>query len=108
MKAKTLSAAIAFTGLVALGGTALAADNAHEGYQRGFYGNYGTQADMGTVAATAGTPFAGPKGGVRVLTTSGVMAWTEPDSSMGKAAYGSATASSADGQASYHRAFFGD
>ena len=119
MRAKTFSAAIAVTGLLAVSGTAFAAADAHEAYHRAFYGDAGVQAPaengaMGKAAYGTATSaaFVGPSGGVRVLTTNGIGAWdkSDTDSSMGKAAFGVAAGgtSSTEGQESYHRAFWGD
>lgn len=123
MKAKAFSAAIAFTGLMALSGTAASATEAEGGYHRAFYGDSGAQVQeegvspMGKAAygEAEGAAFSGPSGGIRVLTHNGLAAW-EPnvnqEAPMGKAAFGSADneAPSVAGDAlgNYHRAFFGD
>lgn len=77
MKARTLSA-VAFTSLLALGGTAFAADSPHDAYYRAFGGDQGTPT--------------GVQGG----------------DTMGKAAYGTPSGTSLwDGHEAYNRAFFG-
>lgn len=78
MKARTLSA-IAFTSLLALGGTAYAAENPNDNYHRAFPGD------------------------------SGIMSYMQGGDTMGKAAFGtpSDTSSFSEGHAAYYRAFFG-
>jgi len=112
MKAKTLAAAAAFTSLLTLGGSAFAASDPHDAYNRAFLGATGsTQSDDTMGKAAYGTP-------------SDTMAWSsghdaynraflgkvasKPEAdTMGKAAYGGSS-SSADGIAAYHGAFRGD
>jgi len=114
MKAKTLSVAIALSGLMAASGTALA--DAHGAYQRAFFGDSGTTltetgSTMGKAAygMAAATPFAGPKGGIVVLTTNGLGAWSSGSSdTMGKAAFGSGGSGIETSHNGYHRAFYGD
>lgn len=111
MKAKTLAAAAAFTSLLTLGGSALAASGPHDAYNRAFLGATGSQSSDDAMGKAAyGTP-------------SDTMAWSGHDAynralqgkvaskpvadTMGKAAYGGSS-SSADGIAAYHGAFRGD
>lgn len=119
MKAKILYAAVAVSGLMAVGGTVLADVDAHDGYRRAFSGDSGvvqaqaeSSASMGKAAygTAAATPFVGPKGGVIVLTTNGLAGWpdTSSDSAMGKAAFGSGSSDSEAGHIAYHRAFYAD
>ena len=119
MKTKTLVAAVAFTSLLALGGTAFAADDAHDGYNRG---NMGTTPPMGK--GDHGTPgntsawSAGHDAYNRALVGTtpnkpqvdymGKAAYGTSSSPIeGKAAYGSSS-SSIDGNAAYRRSFTGD
>lgn len=112
MKTKTLSAAIAVSGLMAVSGTVLA--DANDAYRRIFNGDSGglpmQVESMGKAAYGSVTtmPFAGPKGGVLILTESGLALWTataSTESAMGKAAFGSGAEAGHD---RYHRAFYGD
>ena len=91
--------------------------DAHSAYQRAFFGDSGatlTETDSTTGKAAYGTaattPFAGPKGGIVVLTTNGLGAWPSAasESMMGKAAFGSGDSSIETSHNSYHRAFYGD
>jgi len=119
MKARILSAAVAVSGLMAASGTVLA-DDAHNAYQRAFYGDSGmaqaqaeNSAPMGKAAygTAATTQFAGPKGGVVVLTTTGLGQWKDSaiaDGAMGKAAFGSGGSGIETGHDGYNRAFRGD
>lgn len=118
MKSRILSAVVV-GGLMAVSGTVLADVDPHDGYHRAFFGDSGTgqaqlersdsmgKAAYGTAATTA---FVGPQGGVKVLTSSGLAAWTDvaSDSAMGKAAFGSGSADSEAGHIAYHRGFYGD
>ena len=100
----TLSTTIVLAALVAFGGQAHAAKDAHEGYQRGFYGKIAQdEAVVGKTAAApvaAKVPFAGPQGGTRVLTTTGVQAWNDVHSCV-DTVIASQGASSADGHQGY-------
>lgn len=107
MKA-TLSTALALTTLLAVGGQAVAAVDADEGYQRGFYGKR-AEADGAAGKAAFGSgsakiAFAGPQGGTRVLTSNGVQAW-EQGSTEHVASSGGA--SSVDGHEAYRRGIAG-
>lgn len=117
MKARMISAAVAVSGLMAVSGAVLA--DAHDGYQRAFYGDSGTvqiQAErsdaMGKAAygSAMGTPAAGPKGGIIVLTTNGLGRWVDSssESASGKAAFGTGSSGTETALNNYHRAFYGD
>jgi len=123
MKAKTLSTAIAFTGLLTVGGTTFAADP-HDAYHRAFPGDGGTwnsmqqqEETMGKAAygtPTSSTPtWSGHDAYHRAFPGDGGMPNGISDTaSMGKAAFGSSSSSdnssAIDGNAAYHRAFRGD
>jgi len=122
MKAKTLTAAIAFTGLLTVGGTAFAADP-HDAYHRAFPGDGGTwnsmqqQETMGKAAygtPTSSTPtWSGHDAYHRAFPGDGGTWNSMPDTaSMGKAAFGTSSpdegSSLIDGNAAYRSAFRGD
>jgi len=94
----TLFTTIALAALVAFGGQAYAAKDAHEGYQRGFYGKIAQEEAAAPVAAKV--PFTGPQGGTRVLTTTGVQAWNDVHNRVDTVA-ASQCASSSDGHEGY-------
>lgn len=99
----TLSTTIALAALLAFGGQAHAAKDAHEGYQRGISGKIvQDEAVVGKTAApaVAKIPFTGPQGGTRVLTTTGVQAWNDVHSREETGAT-SQGASSSDGHEGY-------
>lgn len=100
----TLSTTIALAALLAFGGQAHAAKDAHEGYQRGISGKVAQDeaAVSKTTAepAAAKVPFTGPQGGTRVLTTTGVQAWNDVHS-RDDALAASQGASSSDGHEGY-------
>lgn len=107
MKA-TLTKALALTTLLALGGQAFAAQDAHEGYQRGFYGKHAQdEAAAGKAAFGAASKgaFAAPQGGTRVLTTNGVQAWDKGEVAANTVTSGGA--SSADGHEGYRKGIAG-
>lgn len=117
MKAKTLSAVVAVSSLMVVSGTVLA--DAHQAYQRAFYGDSGVQqaqiessAAMGKAAygTPMEKPFAGPKGGVTVLTETGLAQWKDlgSDNAMGRPAFGSGGSGIETAHNGYHRAFYGD
>lgn len=110
MKAKILSASLALASLAVLGGTAVAAEDAHEGYQRGIYGKRSAAAETAASPAAPATPFVGPKGGTQVLTSAGIQPWDKAQTPAGKAAYSLASVggSSADGHKAYRQSFHGD
>lgn len=98
----TLSALLTLGALTTLFSPAFAAEDAHAGYQRGFYGKT-AQADgaFGKAAADVATTkiaFTGPRGGTSVLTTTGVQAW---DKVHDRADSVSSGASSSDGHEGY-------
>ena len=106
MKA-TLTKTLALTALLALGGQAFAAQDAHEGYQRGFYGKHAQdEATAGKAAFGTATKvaFAAPQGGTRVLTTNGVQAWDNGEVANTVTSGG---ASSADGHEGYRKGIAG-
>jgi len=116
MKAKTLTTAIAFTGLLTLSGATFAADP-HDAYHWAFPGDGGTYystlqlESMGKAAygtPTSGTPtWSGHEAYYRSFHGDGGTSYNNPDTaSMGKAAYGSS--SSIDAHAVYRNAFRGD
>jgi len=100
----TLSTTIALAALVAFGGQAYAAKDAHEGYQRGVSGKIAQdEAAVGKNAAApvaAKVPFTGPQGGTRVLTTTGVQAWDDVPNRVDTVT-ASQGASSSDGHEGY-------
>lgn len=98
----TLSALLTLGALTTLCGPAFAAEDAHAGYQRGFYGKT-AQADgaFGKAASdivTTKIAFSGPRGGTSVLTTTGVQAWDPVHARADKVSSG---ASSSDGHEGY-------
>lgn len=98
----TLSFLLTLGALATFGGPAFAAEDAHAGYQRGFYGKT-AQADgaFGKAAAdvvTTKIAFTGPRGGTRVLTTTGLQAWEQVYDSADRVSSG---ASSSDGHEGY-------
>lgn len=109
MKA-TLSKAIVIASLLVLGGQAFAAEDAHEGYQRGFYGKH--VQDEGSVGKaafgvdTAKIAFTAPQGGTRVLTTNGLQAWSNDYVAADKVV-SSGGASSLDAHEGYRRGIAG-
>lgn len=96
----TLSTTIALTILLAFGGQAYAAKDAHEGYQRGVSGKIAQDEAVGKAPAVAKVAFTGPQGGTRVLTTTGVQAWDDVHQRDDKVA-ASQGASSSDGHEGY-------
>ena len=104
MKA-TLTVAIAVTALAAFAGQAFAADNAHEGYQRAFYGKR-VQNDNDAAPVAAKNTQVTPQGGTRVLKESGLQAW---DINYGpvNAVVSGGVASFADAHEGYRRGFAG-
>lgn len=106
MKAKTLSAALAFASLMAMGQTGLAAGGPHDGYDHAFFGTTSPQGGdaMGQTGMSSTTAdghlaysqaFYGKSGGKPQMDT------------MGKAAYGTSNPG-IDGDAAYRSAFRGD
>lgn len=100
MKA-TLSVAIALTALSAFGGQAFAADDAHEGYQRGILGKR-AQNDRAAAPLAAKTVFVAPQGGTRVLTEAGPQAWDQ-DHGPANTVISGGVASAADAHEGYRR-----
>lgn len=109
MKSTKLIATVAFTGLMAIAGSASAAD-AHDAYNNAFFGDSGGHPNENVVtphyATSAGstTIVDGHEAYNRAFYgSSGV----KPLAVTGKAAFG-ASSSNADGHAAYSRAFHGD
>jgi hypothetical protein len=98
----TLSALLALGALTTHGGPAFAAEDAHAGYQRGFYGKTaqadGASGKAASDVVTTKIAFTGPRGGTSVLTTTGVQAWDRVHDSADKVSSG---ASSSDGHEGY-------
>ena len=116
MRTKT-SAVVAFASLLTIGGSAFAANDAHEAYQRAFYGDggvslaqYENTGAMGKAAYGTATPSASPKGGTMVLTENGLAQWKETasESAMGRPAFGAGGSGIETAHNGYHQAFYGD
>jgi len=121
MKTMRLTAAVACASLLTLGGTAFAADNSHDAYNRAFLGAWPSAPEASRTA-----PDMDSMGKAAYGTQSSTAEWSGHDAynraflgawprkaeadSMGKAAYGAGGASSwsSDGNAAYHSAFRGD
>lgn len=111
MKSTKLFATVAFTGLMAIAGSAAAAGSPHDAYNNAFFGDSG-----GRVSETVGKAAYGTPNGQSTAVDghaaynraffgdSGTRSQTEI---IGKAAFG-AGSSTADGHAAYSKAFRGD
>lgn len=104
MKA-TLTATLALTALTAFAGQAFAADDAHAGYQLGFYGKR-PQETRAADPAPAKAAFVAPSGGTLVLTSGGLKAFDQ-DHGPANAVISGGVASFADAHEGYRRGIAG-
>lgn len=111
MKTKTLAIAVAFTSLLTLGGTAFAAGDPHDAYNRAFLGQSPSTLAADTMGKAAyGIPTnASAWSGHDTYNRALLGAWPSKPvaDAAGKAAYGTSS-SSIDGLAAYRGAFRGD
>ncbi|PKO88633.1 MAG: hypothetical protein CVU18_06655 [Betaproteobacteria bacterium HGW-Betaproteobacteria-12] len=104
MKA-TLPVTLALTALTAFAGQSFAADDAHAGYQLGFYGKR-PQETRAAGPVTAKAAFVAPAGGTLVLTSAGLKTWDQDHGPVNTVISGG-VASAADAHAGYRRGIAG-